>query len=214
MRRKLAILALIIATTILSIKSINATTQTPTKFALTNKYIITVQVFLNNQGPFDFLFDTGSTMTAIEPSLATHLKLVQTQGATVVTASSKTNTAYSLLNTISFNDVTVPMVGCLISDLAQLQILNRKIRGVLGGNFLSHFNYLIDYKTQTITVEQGDELGATLSGFLLPSVFNANRNIIQASIPGSPSTVHFALDSAISNIVLFQRRDRPFTLPV
>ena len=215
MNRLRAILTLVIFISFLAHNNTAANTLPPsTKFTLTNKHIIAVKVFLNNKGPYEFLFDTGSTMTAIEPGLAKQLNLVTKEGATVTTSSNQTNTTYSELNTITFNQTTIQNVACLISDLTELQALNPNIRGILGGNFLGHLNYLINYKTQTITIEQVDEIGALLSGFLLPTTFNANRNTIKASIPGKQShLIRLTLDSGISNIVLFQQADRPFTFP-
>ncbi len=214
MTKRLSILALLVIASITAYNLTNANAATATKFELTNKYLITVQVFLNNEGPYDFLFDVGSTMTTVEPSLAAQLKLSPTQGATIITASQQSNTNYSFINRVAFNGKTVPKVACLITNLSEIQRLNPKIRGVLGGNYLAHFSFLIDYKTRTITFEEADEVGASLSGFLLPSKFNANRSIVQASISGAQFPVRLTLDSAISSIVLFQQADRPFAIPV
>src|SRR5258708_39964660 len=106
MTKRLSILALLVIASITAYNLTNAATAT--KFELTNKYLITVQVFLNNEGPYDFLFDVGSNMTTVEPSLAAKLKFSPTQGATLITASQQSNTNSSFINRVAFNGNTAP----------------------------------------------------------------------------------------------------------
>jgi predicted aspartyl protease len=48
-----------------------------------SRYQIVLAVSINRSGPYDFLLDTGTQITMIDPSLADELQL-DTQGAAVV----------------------------------------------------------------------------------------------------------------------------------
>jgi len=209
MTKRISIAVLLISAIILTSPSLSiaGTKAAPAEFTLTDKYLITVKVLLNGEGPYDFLFDIGSTMTAVEPSLAAQLQLKANEGATITTASQQSAVSYSFIDSVTFSGKTVQKIACIITSLTELQKLNPKIRGVLGGNYLSHFNFLIDYKARMITFEENDELGAALYGFQLSSRFDANRNSVRAAVPNVSANAYLVLDSAIPNVVLFRQLD-------
>ena len=53
------------------------------RFRLVNRYQIVLAVSINHSGPYDFLLDTGTQITMVDPSLAVELHL-NTMGAAVV----------------------------------------------------------------------------------------------------------------------------------
>src|SRR5208282_1057314 len=52
-------------------------------FRLVNRHKIVLAVSINHSGPYNFLLDTGTQVTMVDPSVAAELHL-ETQGAAVV----------------------------------------------------------------------------------------------------------------------------------
>jgi len=72
------IVSFVLATTI--IPALSAETQCPgnvasLRFRLVNRYQIIVAVSINHSGPYNFLLDTGTQITTIDPALAAELHL-------------------------------------------------------------------------------------------------------------------------------------------
>src|ERR1700681_4958125 len=50
--------------------------QSEIRFRLAHDTVIIVSLMANEQGPFDFMLDTGTTTTVVDPSIAHQLSLV------------------------------------------------------------------------------------------------------------------------------------------
>ena len=205
--RVIALLSVILVSVFLSLHThANINLDGPTqKFIVSDGYVITVPVYVNNQGPFPFLLDTGSTTTAIEKTLASQLQLQVNQGAMLTTTGGNSLTGYAYLQKVSIGSASANNIACLVIDLAEVQRHDASIRGILGGNFLTQFNFLLDYKSQTITFEKADEIGADLYGFQLQFTTNSNRAVIKAAVPNLHVEPKLVIDSAIPTVVLFKQ---------
>lgn len=75
--------------------------------------------------------------------------------------------------------------------------------GVAGQDFLSHFNYLIDYRKHSVRIEHGNEIRNSIEGDLVP-IESAGHRMIVASEAQSVghANLHFLLDSGANSIVL------------
>jgi hypothetical protein len=106
--------------------------------------LIVIPVRVNQAGPFDFIVDTGSQVTVIDPSLAAELSL-KTQGRVgLVSVSSVAQASATVLDTVEAGSHVVEETPAVIQDLRQIQAADHHIRGVLGESFLAHFDLLID----------------------------------------------------------------------
>jgi hypothetical protein len=109
------------------------------------KSIIIVPVIVNDFGPYDFVLDTAAQVTTIDPALALdlHLKL---EGTTRVTgAGFSTGAAYAHAHRLQAVTYAIQDALILVHSLGQIQLTDRRVRGILGENFLAHFDLLIDY---------------------------------------------------------------------
>jgi hypothetical protein len=52
----------------------------------------------------------------------------------------------------------------VIQDLGQIQLADARVRGVLAGNFLEHFEVLIDYSQRVVCIDRGDVLEPRVKG--------------------------------------------------
>jgi len=120
------------------------------RFRLRDGYLIVVQTKVNGFGPFSFLLDTGATRTVIDPELA---RLLQ---APVVGNASLTGILHVRLDElvrledVRLGGVSSSGLGAIVDKLARQKTLAPGIRGVLGEDFLSRFDILIDYKQRSL----------------------------------------------------------------
>jgi predicted aspartyl protease len=172
---------------------------------------IVVPVYMNDNGPFDFLLDTGSTITFIDPELLRSLKLNIVEDGTVTALTGKTPIPLAIAQTVSVGPLTQSKVEIGARNLAGLREMDSKIRGVLGQNVLSNADYLIDYRNRTIEFDFAGSLAAVLDGERVntirietpdnPHYWNTEVPVTLAE--SNPHTVNLILDTGSASVVLF-----------
>ena len=126
--------------------------------------LIVVPIEINHSRPYDFLIDTGAQVTTIEPSLAMELGL-KAQGTTGVGGvATYARTAYSYLGLIEAGQHSVPNAIAVIQEITQLKAADSRIRGIVGANFLEHFDVLIDYGRHILCLDKSGALSSTIQG--------------------------------------------------
>jgi hypothetical protein len=130
--------------------------------------LIVVRVRINRTGPYDFLVDTGSQITTIDPVLASdlHLRIEGTTGVSGVTTQSRS--AFSFLDLIEVGSHSVPQSLAVIQDIAELKAADPRMRGILGENFLSRFDLLIDNRQQILCLDESRNLAQAVRGEHVP----------------------------------------------
>lgn len=119
-------------------------------FRLRDKYLMIVPAMVNGAGPFNFLLDTGATHTVIDPALARQLQLPRIGEASLTTVSDQRQDQLVRLKTVRVGNSAVSELGAVVDPLDQVKLKARGIRGVLGEDFLSNFDFFIDYKERTL----------------------------------------------------------------
>jgi hypothetical protein len=133
-----------------------------------NRYQMIVQVSVNHSGPQDFLLDTGAQMTILDTSFATDLGL-GTAGAAIVEgvgfheAASTTN-----LDELAVGVHAVRSQRVVISDLTRLKETGLPISGILGEDFLEHFDMLIDNRHAQLCLDDTGEISLEMKGERIP----------------------------------------------
>jgi|SRR5271156_2461397 len=130
--------------------------------------LIVVRVLINRTGPYDFLVDTGSQITTIDPALASdlHLRSEGTMGVSGVATQSRS--AFAFLDLIEVGNHSVPQSLAVIQDIAELKAADPRIRGILGENFLSRFDLLIDNRQQILCLDESRTLAQAVKGERIP----------------------------------------------
>jgi hypothetical protein len=172
---------------------------------------IVVPVYMNENGPFDFLLDTGSTITFIDPELLRSLKLDVIEGGTVTALTGKSTIPLAIAQTVSIGPLIQSKVELGARDLAGLHEMDSKIRGVLGQNVLRNADYLIDYHNRTIEFDFGGSLAALLDGERINTVrleTPDNPNYWNTEVPvtlaeSNPHNINLILDTGSASVVLF-----------
>jgi hypothetical protein len=180
-------------------------------FHFVRGFAVVVPVTVNGSGPYDFMLDTGSTVTAVDRELARQLALdVQEQG-TVTTLVEHVPVSLAVAARISVGPITEHSVEIMIRDLNGLRRIDPAIRGVLGQNTLEHADFLLDYRHKLLEFDTDGELERSLAGRHVPlrrEVLQDNPHFgnlaVQASIAmDGIRRMDFLLDSGSASLVLF-----------
>ncbi len=130
------------------------------KFHVANpeRPIITVKGTINGKGPFNFIFDTGASMTIIEKQTAEELGLCDRASATREALGAGGTLTSSILNVDSIKVDNIEarniQVGVMdLSNLAKCGCLG-ELGGIIGYNFVKDHKVTIDYPKQEIFFEK------------------------------------------------------------
>jgi aspartyl protease len=174
---------------------------------------IVVPVTINHTGPYDFLVDTGAQVTTVDPALAAALQL-KTQGTAGVTGVGVYGRApLTELDTVEAGSHEIDKVLAVIQDLGQTALADRRVRGVLAGNFLEHFDLLIDYSHGMVCLDDSGEMARKVKGERIPfwaqsgapgSTPAPQKLIVSAHVPGfEKRMLRMQLDSGINSPLLY-----------
>ena len=126
--------------------------------------LIIVPVEINHSGPYDFLVDTGAQITTVDSSLAVNLGL-KAQGATGIGGvATYARYAFANLDLLQAGTHIIPNSLAVIQDLKQLKEADPRIRGILGDNFLEHFDILIDNRFHLLCLDDSHALALAIRG--------------------------------------------------
>lgn len=174
---------------------------------------IVVPVRINHAGPFDFLVDTGAQVTTVDPALAAalHLKTLETVGVTGVGVYARA--PLTQLESVDAGSHVVENVLAVIQDLGQTALADSRVRGVLAGNFLEHFDLLIDYPHSIVCLDDSAEMEKKVKGAHIPfsaqagaqgSAPTPQKLIVSAYVPGiEKRMLRLQLDSGINSALLY-----------
>jgi len=118
--------------------------------ALLHGYVLLDQVSINGAGPYRFLVDTGSQSTALRTQVARSLKLDPADRVTLQTAAGSQVVPVAEVSRITVGPFTVEDVEVLLYELHD--VMGKHIDGILGQNFLSRFDFLLDVKHCELTM--------------------------------------------------------------
>jgi Aspartyl protease len=120
------------------------------QFRLGSGYLIVVQTKVNGAGPFDFLLDTGTTRTVIDPDLERQLQAPLIGEVSLTGLLHVRQDPMVQLQDVRLGEASLSGLGAVVDKLARQKMLAPGIRGVLGEDFLSKFDILIDYKRHSL----------------------------------------------------------------
>jgi predicted aspartyl protease len=166
-----------------------------------------VSVSINDRGPFDFLVDTGTNTTLIDPDLAKELGLTPKDNLQLASLASATNVPRYYFQTFRVGPASVSNQEALAVPLPQLATLDHNIRGVLGMNFLLHFSFRLNYDRRTLELYPNPEEANVPVGLRVPVEINESRLLIKVASSASPRGIwKLALDSGVAQFLVFQER--------
>ena len=189
--------------------------QSEIRFRLVHDAIVVVSLTADGQGPFDFVLDTGADTTIVDPVLAHKLSLVCLAPVQQTTLAGVQTLTSSSMRTLAAGPARVDNLVVLIQDLAELRRLDSHIEGIAGQNFLSHFNYLLDYRKHMVRVELANEIQDAIQGEKVPVEVSENRMIVASQAQSRGRTkLRLLVDSGANSVVLIHAASQALNLPI
>jgi hypothetical protein len=192
-----------------------SSTPSPVPLIRSRTHLLVVSARINGRGPFKFILDTGSNITLIESSLFRDLDLkgVGRPSAKVID--------WMALGKLAVADEISLEGGPSRNNLRVLEVdgikrpdLDHSIRGVLGEDFLSGFDLLIDNRRHAITFDTHNLLSSSLDGEHLAMTVTAgirgvqvnNRPLVSARVVSAGAVpLQLLLDTGSESIYLVSR---------
>jgi hypothetical protein len=132
--------------------------------------LIVIPVRINQAGPYDFMVDTGSQITVIDPALALELDLKPKGTVGLVTVANYAQASVTVLDRLEADSHVVENPLAVVHDLRDIQAADSSIRGILGENFLAHFDMLIDYPHKLLCLDETSAMRHSMRGEHIPLV--------------------------------------------
>jgi hypothetical protein len=153
----------------------------------------------------------------VDRSLAEQLGLTSDGTTAVSGVASHGRKSFAHLDTVEIEGHSINHVLAVIDNLGQLQAADAKIRGILGLDFLAHFDLLIDYEHHILCMDAAGILAKAIKGTRIPLAQPYGPDpdlpftrplVVKAKLQGSGETRLFRLDSG-SNAPLIYRTSAP-----
>ncbi|MGA3009019.1 MAG: retropepsin-like aspartic protease [Terracidiphilus sp.] len=173
------------------------------RFKLLGDALVVIPVTINDEGPFYFVLDTGADTTLVDTALAKKLALPTLQSGNLTTIVGTQTVATNWLSRLAVGGAQLDHLRVFQVDLTSLHRIDSRIAGVVGQDFLSHFNYLLDYRAQSVRFEEGNEVQNEIDGDPVPIEAHENRMILaaDADLQGR-AHLRLLLDSGTNTLVL------------
>ena len=182
-------------------------------FRLVNRYQMIVAVSVNHSGPYNFLLDTGTQVTMVDPSLAAELHLNTQGSAEVAGVGFLASASFAQLDLLEAGTHVVANQKALVFDFQNSHSVDRHIfRGVLGEDFLGEFDMLIDNAHNLLCLDDSSAMARDVKGPHIALVTPARATsgmpalrslIIVARLSDATRPVHLKLDSGTNVSFLF-----------
>jgi hypothetical protein len=137
---------------------------------LTNSHQMIVAVSVNHSGPYNFLLDTGTQITMVDPSLAAELNLNAKGSAVVAGVGFDAAASFAQLELLEAGSHAVADQKVLVFDFQNPHSVDLHFRGVLGEDFLGQFDVLIDNAHNLLCLDDSSAMAADVKGPHIPLV--------------------------------------------
>jgi hypothetical protein len=118
-------------------------------------HLIIIRGLVNGEGPFNFILDTGASMTVITPAVARAAGIMKGgRKAKAIGAKGSLDAKIVRLKSIRLGSLDTKSISAAIVNLATLsEPIKLDLGGIIGYNLLCRYRITIDYRTRTISFE-------------------------------------------------------------
>jgi hypothetical protein len=177
-----------------------------------NRHQIVVSIRLNRSGPYNFLLDTGTQITMIDPALASELHLIGSGAASVRSAGVREPASAAEVDLVEAGTHQVKSLKVVVFNLGIQQGKSRDVRGILGQDFLDRFDLLIDNAHRMVCLDETGRMRDEVKGrrveLLSPAAGKVTGlpkpPIIAVRLSAGMRPVLLELDSGADVCILFE----------
>jgi len=126
----------------------------PVPLAIDARGGVILEVRVNDAGPFRFMLDTGASRSIVSDDLARELRAPVVAKSEVVTSAGSELHLIVQLGSVAVAGSRAANLLAPVVPASRLQQLGARVRGVLGQDFLSAFNYTLDYRRARLTWDE------------------------------------------------------------
>jgi predicted aspartyl protease len=171
-----------------------------------------VKATINGNGPYDFILDTGANTTLVKRQLLLKLNIRIGLSSAVTTSLGESQYQCAIVKTIAIAGLSVEGLEINTLEGSEAGLPDARVQGVLGENFLRHFDLLIDNEQHTLELDRESSLEDRISGeHLLFLAFGRyllaptpNRIVVELKVPSVLlKPFLFVIDSGASSAVLY-----------
>jgi predicted aspartyl protease len=191
--------------------------QTIIKLTTASWGYLIVPVSINGSGPYPFLLDTGSNSTLVRNELLDTLGISSNKVTPAHVMAGVSHLRQAVVESVTVADLSINGLVIEGIDADQISGLRVPIQGVLGEDFLKHFDILIDNHAKTLTLDQRFDLAHSLTGDHLPLSFSgmrgghstADRLVLGLNLEPSKVATQLLIDSGTNYATFFPLKPRP-----
>jgi hypothetical protein len=164
---------------------------------------VAVRVRLNGGGDVPFLLDTGATGTSVFEPLVAALGLRPVARRLVVTSVGRETRTVVRLGRVTVGAADREGLLATVVPTPETALTGAGVQGILGQDFLSSFNYTLDYRRRRLSWD-----ASGTDGVRLPLRPSEGRLLVGLPQPGR-DVVWLVPDTGTSGLVVFERPGRP-----
>jgi predicted aspartyl protease len=113
-----------------------------------------VPVYVNGEGPLDFVLDTGATFTCVSEETAERLRLPERPTAGIgVGVGGTSRLRLVQVDSLRLGGAAAESLPACLLDLAHTEAIGLSMDGLLGLNFLSSFLVTLDFERGVVRLE-------------------------------------------------------------
>ena len=163
---------------------------------------IVIPVMVGGAGPFNFMLDTGATRSLVGDDLASVVNAPLVARAELVTSAGSEMRGVVRLARVEVAGARVESLLATVLPAVRLRALGSAVRGVIGQDFLSAFNYTLDYRRRLLIWDQpGDvDCGGPAALRLVPS---EGRYVVHLPASGPRGALRLVPDTGAEALVFF-----------
>jgi hypothetical protein len=177
-----------------------------------NGHLFVMDVSVNHSGPYKFLLDTGTQFTIVDSALAFELHLSNQGAADVVGAGFDESAFLATLDHIAAGSHALASQDVFVYDLDHLHSIDLHIRGIVGEDFLAHYDMLIDNAHAMLCLDESGAMRRSIKGqhfgLLMPAQTGGGKQlprtlIVSARLSNGKRPVRLKLDSGTNAAILY-----------
>jgi predicted aspartyl protease len=170
---------------------------------------IILPVWIDGKGPFRFLLDTGSNLSAVSERLVAAWSLAPVAKTALTTVGGTAMRPVVQLGDVSVGSVSRAGLLASIATSDELALLGAGVDGMLGQDFLATYNFTVDYRRQRLVWDA--QPGADAAKLRL--IPRDGRFVVRLPTGLGQEALEMVPDTGSSSFVVFARDNGPAWLP-